>query len=207
VTIVTPWRNHRELERDYWQTIRQAGAPCQVLVVDDGSDPPLPNGVRVSPGRGFAHACNVGLELVRTDAVLFLNNDVAVSEPGWLTRLCAALEPGVLVGAELRHDRHGDVDGIQLPYLDGWCLAGMTADLRALGGFDEGYQEPSYFGDNDLALRARLAGMILREVKVGLSHKRNVTAGPGSDPRVLAATRANQLRFQALVRDLLEVTA
>jgi GT2 family glycosyltransferase len=201
VTIVTPWQNHRELERDYWAAIRVAGA--RTLIVDDGSEPPLPNALRVERG-GFARACNAGLANVHTDAVLFLNDDIAATGPGWLALLEEAIEPGVLVGAELRSGPHCDVDGEPMPYLDGWCLGGMTADLRYLGGWDEVFTEPSYYGDNDLCLRARAEGFALREVRVPLVHKRNVTAGPASDPRVNAASVLNRARYLARARELLE---
>lgn len=203
ITVVTPWMDHRELERDYWQAMRLAD--CQVLVIDNGSDPPLPNAWRLRSNSGFSHACNVGLSLAATDAVLFLNNDVAATETGWLEAIRAALEPGVLVGANLRRDVHGDVDGVPLPYLDGWCLAGMTEDLRGLGGWDETYDEPSYYGDNDLSLRARAEGMTLREVRVGLHHKVNQTANGLTT--VSAASAANYRRFAARARGLLREVA
>lgn len=199
VTVVTPWLNHRELSRGYWRAVRAAG--CHVLIVDDGSTPPLPNGVRTGR-QGFARASNLGLSFARTDAVLFLNNDVEATRPDWLAPVLGALEPGVLVGAKLRTDRHGWVDGQPLPYLDGWCLAGMRYDLDDLGGWDEDYTEPSYYGDNDLSLRARAAGMSLREAPVGLRHLGgNTTTGHGPD--VQAAAEANQRRFAARARELL----
>ncbi len=199
LTIVTPWMNHRELERDYWNAVRGA----VVLVVDNGSQPPLPNAVRSETNLGFSAACNLGLRLARTDAVLFLNSDIASDGSDWLTPIREALEPGVLVGAELRSDAHAMVDGTPMPYLDGWCLAGMTEDLRDLGGWDESFDEPSYFGDNDLCLRARAEGMTLREVRIGLTHKRNQTAGPSTDPAVQAATAANRERFVDRARYLM----
>jgi GT2 family glycosyltransferase len=198
VTIVTPWVNHRELEKDYWTAVRGAN----VLVIDNGSDPPLPNAWRLDENIGFSRACNLGLELARTDAVLFLNNDIRATWAEWLAPIISALEPGVLVGAQLRNEQHGWVDGEPFPYLDGWCLAGMREDLLEIGGWDETYDEPSYFGDNDLSLRARAYGMSLREVKVGLIHKLNVTAG--HTQRVTDATNANRARFQARARQLLE---
>lgn len=205
VTVVTPWWNHRELELDYWAAIRAANA--EVIVIDNGSDPPLPNGWRLPTNAGFSHACNVGLDLAQGDAVLFLNNDVRMTRANWLQDLLAKLERGFLVGANLRFDRHGAVDGQQLPYLDGWCLAGMRDDLVALGGFDEGYDEPAYYSDNDLSLRARASGLGLREADVGLLHLANRTAGPCSDPGVLAASAANRERFAARARELMEVAA
>jgi len=93
------------------------------------------------------------------------------------------------------------VDGQTMPYLDGWCLAGMTEDLREIGGWDESFDEPSYFGDNDLCLRARAAGMGLREAKVGLRHKLNQTAGRNAF--VSAVTLANRERYLTRARELM----
>jgi GT2 family glycosyltransferase len=199
LTVVTPWLNHRELERDYWAAMRTVGA--EVLVIDNGSEPPLPNAWRLDRNTGFSHACNVGLELARTDAVLWLNNDIAAVRADWLEPIRDALEPGVLVGANLRFDQHGSVDGESFPYLDGWCLAGMRDDLLDLGGFDESYAEPAYYSDNDLCLRARAAGMRLREVPVGLVHKLNVTAG--HSVAVSEATVANRQRFIERAHELM----
>lgn len=203
ITIVTPWRDHRELERDYFNAIRYEDA--ELVIVDDGSQPRLPNGIRLG-GVGFARACNTGLATARTDAVLFLNNDI-VAQAGWLEPIRDLLEPGVLVGAELRNDPHAAVDGIPMPYLDGWCLAGMTDDLLELGGFDESFDEPSYYGDNDLCLRARADGMTLREAKTPIRHLRNRTTGGGDNPVVRAATLANRARFINRARELMGVTA
>ena len=200
LTVVTPWFGKRaEFERDYWAAMR--AADVEVLVIDNGSTPPLPNGIRLPMNLGFSQACNVGLAAAVTDAVLFLNNDIRATAPDWGQAILDALEPGVLVGANLRYDRHGAVDGDRLPYLDGWCLAGMRDDLLSLGGFDEGYEEPAYYSDNDLCFRARLDGMTLREVKVGLEHKLNGTAG--RTPEVEQVTLRNQARFRSLVREAL----
>jgi GT2 family glycosyltransferase len=199
VTVVTPWLNHEELLSDYAKAVEGAD---EVLVVDDGSDPPLDfAAIRSEETVGFSQACNAGLAEASCDVVLFLNNDVVSRRPDWMFRLVDAVEPGVLVGAKLRHDEHGDVDGARFPYLDGWCLAGMRDDLRALGGFDEDYMEPAYYSDNDLCLRARLAGMTLREVRVGIHHLVGATM-PLDDPRKTLATEVNFERFAEKVREL-----
>lgn len=205
MTVVTPWLGMMELADDYWHAIAHAGPGCHVLVVDNGSDPPLPNALRLDRNEGFSFACNIGLAAARTDAILFLNNDVAATAQDWLQPIRQALEPGVLVGANIRNAPHAAVDGTPLPYIDGWCLAGMRADLLDLGGFDEEYEEPAYYSDNDLCLRARAAGMRLREVRVGLHHKLNQTAG--HTERVRAATEANYQRFSDRARELLTVAA
>lgn len=203
VTVVTPWQNHPELADEYWKAIHVAGQHVDVIVVDNGSDPPLPNAIRLDYNSGFSHASNLGLQLARTDAVLFLNNDIFATQEGWLLPILDALEPGVLVSPVIRYDEHGMVDGMPLPYADGWCLAGMRADLLELGGFDEDYQEPSYFGDNDLSFRARLNGMVLREAPTGIAHLASKTSGGVEGPGVKAAYQANYRRFASMVRDVL----
>jgi GT2 family glycosyltransferase len=203
IAIVTPWWNHLELWPDYDQAVAVRRPTDELLVVDNGSMPPLSFApLSYDENRGFARASNAGLHAATADAVLFLNNDVRAAALDWLDRIRGALEPGVLVGAQLRHDPHGDVDGTALPYLDGWCLAGMRDDLLELGGFDESFDEPSYYGDNDLSFRARAAGMRLREVRAGIVHKLNGTARR-DDPQTLAATLANRGRFERRVRVLM----
>lgn len=201
IAVVTPMWNHPANIPDFMAAI-EAGRPDELIVVDNGSTPPvgLP-GIRLERNTGFSHACNVGLAAAKSDAVLFLNDDIAMTSPDWLDRIRDAVEPGLLVGAQLRYDAHADVDGERFPYLDGWCLAGMRDDLLELGGFDESYDEPAYYVENDLCLRARAAGMSLREVRVGLRHKLNVSAN--DHPNVAAASAANRERYVAAARDLL----
>ncbi len=206
VGIVTPWWNHPELENDYTIAVASRSHRDELIVVDNASDPAIDMAaIRFETNRGFAAASNAGLELATTDIVLFLNNDIAALRRDWLEDIREAVEPGVLVG-RLRHDSHGHVDGQAFPYLDGWCLAGMRDDLLELGGFDETFAEPSYYGDNDLCLRARAAGMRLREVHVGLLHKDGRTA-KGDLDRQAAATAENYERYAARARDLMGVAA
>jgi len=204
IAIVTPWQNHLELADDYFEAVLPELADGDVcIVVDDASTPSLAFGTfRLPVSRGFCGASNAGLRAAENDAVLFLNNDIVKVRDGWLDEIRNAIEPGVLVGS-LRHGAHANVDGIPIPYLDGWALAGMREDLLSIGGFDETLEEPAYFSDNLLCLEARAAGMTLREVRVGLVHKENSTAGPAWDERVRAATNANKVRYEARARELL----
>jgi GT2 family glycosyltransferase len=133
---------------------------------------------------------------------LFLNNDIIARSRGWLETIREAVEPSVLIGAQLRDDPHSRVDGVSMPYLDGWCIAGMREDLLEIGGFDEDFEPPAYFEDNDLCLRARMAGMTLREVRTPLHHIRNGTLKP-TDPAVIRAGSMNQQRFVARAREAL----
>lgn len=206
VSIVTCWLAHPELAADYVEAIEdELEAGDEVIIMDNGDAPALPFHFRViSPGDnlGFAAGSNAGLRRAAGEVVVMLNNDIRLGRRGWLEELRQTVEPGVLVGP-LRADFHSHVDGNPMPYLDGWCLAGMREDLLALGGFDEGLQEPAYYSDNLLCLEARAAGMTLRELRVGLVHKLNVTAGASSEPDVRAAATVNRDRYFARVRELL----
>jgi GT2 family glycosyltransferase len=173
-----------------------------LLIVDNGSESPLPFGTLYSEENlGFSGGCNVGLRHAKGHAVLFLNNDISLIRETWLEEIREALEPGYLVGP-LVNGRWADVDGIPYPWIGGWCLGGMREELLALGGWDESYTEPSYYGDNDLCLRARVEGMTLRDVRVGLRHLENVTAGHQFTPAVQAATTLNRARYQDLARQV-----
>jgi GT2 family glycosyltransferase len=203
IAIVTPWLNGLEFADAYFAAVNRRSPRDEVIVVDDGSNQHLPFAqIRNDESTGFGSTCNQGLRAAKSDIVLFLNNDVVARESRWLEPIREAIEPGVLVGAQLRDDPHGSVDGTPLPYLDGWCLAGMRDDLLEIGGFDEDFQPPAYYEDNDLCLRARMAGMTLREVRVPLHHIRNGTMKP-DDPKVRAATLANRERFIARAREAL----
>ncbi len=201
ITVVTPWLEHHELAEDYITAIGQAD---EVIIVDNGGAPEIPGAKVLTPTEnlGFAKACNLGLRQAFCDGVLFLNNDIVVEDSGWLSNVREALAPGVLVGP-LRRGLHASVDGRPLPYIEGWCLAGMRSDLLALGGFDETLTEPAYYSDNLLCLEAESKGMELRDLRVGLRHLENRTAGNQWEPSVLAASSDNKARFQARARDVL----
>jgi len=204
ISIVTPWYGHPELAADYIDVVApELGTGDEVIVVDNGDSPPLPfTVVRPNGNLGFAKGSNRGLSLARAEAVLFLNNDIALERRGWLDEIRSALEPGVLVGPWME-GHHAAVDGQPMPYLDGWCLAGMRDELNEIGGFDYELAEPAYYSDNLLCLEARAAGMTLRELRPGLHHKLNVTAGPAWDPQVQAAAAANRSRYVTRARELL----
>jgi GT2 family glycosyltransferase len=202
IAIVTPWTDHLELADDYFEAVLpEMEEGDELIVVDNASEPSLAFGtVRSERNLGYAGGSNFGARAATTDAVLFLNNDVALERRGWLDGFRQAVEPGVLAG-HIRYDRHADVDGRSFPYLDGWCLSIMRKDFLALGGFDQTLEEPAYFSDNLLCLEARARGMTLREVKVGLMHLENVTAGPYYETTTVRL--ANWARYLARARELL----
>ena len=203
VAVVTAWHNHRELLGDYRAAVEMGPMPDELLVVDNGSDPPLSfAAIRNDENAGFTRANNQGLDAATCETVVFLNNDIAATQHGWLEELVDAVEPGVLVGHRLRSDQHTIVDGHVYPYLDGWCLAGLRDELLDLGGFDETLAEPAYYSDNLLCLEARDAGMTLREVPVGLIHKGGITSEMPGNKHVEIVTLGNRRRYQQRVRAL-----
>ena len=205
IAIVTPWTDHLELADDYFEAVLpEMEDGDENIIVDNGSEPPLRFAYSPSPGTnlGFSGGSNYGLRVATADAVLFLNNDIVVERRGWLSDVREALDPGVLVGPRIA-PLHAYVDGRPIPYIEGWCLAGMREDLLALGGFDETLTEPAYYSDNLLCLEARLAGMTLHNLNVGLRHLQNRTAGTQWEPSVQAASSDNRARYQARARDVL----
>jgi GT2 family glycosyltransferase len=204
VAVVTPWHNHLELRPDYERALELGPRPDELVIVDNGSDPPLGFAtIRLDRNTGFSHASNVGLRHATAEIVVFLNNDIAAHAAGWLAELTDRVEPGVLAGARMRYEAHAAVDGQVIPYLDGWCLAGIRDELLELGGFDETLAEPAYYSDNLLCLRARAAGTRLREVRVGVEHKLGVTADPAL---VAEAIRTNRRLYEQQAQALLVAT-
>jgi GT2 family glycosyltransferase len=207
ISIVTCWHAHPELAADYVHAVEDELADDdEVIIIDNGGAPALPIQFRVieaGANLGFAEGSNLGLHHAEADAVLFLNNDIALGQRGWLDAVRNRLEPGLLVGP-LNPGYHASVDGTAMPYIDGWCLAGMREDLLELGGFDTTLEEPAYYSDNLLCLEARAVGMALtRDFRVGLVHKLNATAGHGSEPSVQAAAVPNRDRYLSRARALL----
>lgn len=202
IAVVTAWQDHLELADDYFAAI-EAGKPDQLVIVDDRSETPLPfAAARIEPGQpgGFSTANNLGLSLVETDHVLFLNNDIKALRPQWLDEIRAALSPRVLVGPLLERHPLSVVDGKFWPYIDGWCLAATTEDARRLGGWDEAYDKPGpgYYSDTALSFHARMNGITLRDLHPGLEHKAGQTGGVG--PAFQYALMVNGPLFAEQVR-------
>jgi GT2 family glycosyltransferase len=202
VTVVTPMRNHDEFVEGWLEAVN-VGAPDEVVIVDDASDPPYKTPdklVRLDESRGFCGACNAGLAAATMDAVVFLNNDIELRAANWLRNIRRHLWPRTLVG-ELRRGAHTYLDGQEHPYIDGWCIAAMREDLLELGGWDETLEEPAYYSDNLLTLRALQAGWKLATpIPIGLHH---LVSGTAHDDRaaIERAASANRAVWEQAVRD------
>ncbi len=106
VSVVVPnWNGRGWLPRCLDAVARQELAPCEVIVVDNGSSDGSADYLRTEHrwvrvlelGRntGFAHAANEGLKAARNELVALLNTDVMLAAD-WLARMAGVLlgDPG-----------------------------------------------------------------------------------------------------------------
>jgi GT2 family glycosyltransferase len=133
---------------------------------------------------GFARGCNQGREVATGEYLLFLNNDVVVTE-GWLEGMLECLNASPRTGFvgpmtnaisgrqqvdEVHYDTLAELDGfaadwrarhrhqrLAAPRVVGFCMLGRASLLDRIGGFDESFGTGN-FEDDDLCLRAELAG-------------------------------------------------
>jgi mycofactocin system glycosyltransferase len=166
--------------------------PSGALVVDDGTEPPVPGAtIRLDRNRGPAAARNAGLAQVTTPLVAFVDADVVLPDH-WLDTLLphfgdervALVAPRVRSragnGLLDRHDHdHGPLDlgaeparirvGTRVSYVPAAAIVCRTEAIRAIGGFDESLR----FGEDvDLVWRLDAAGHRCRyEPAVEVAHE------------------------------------
>lgn len=141
--------------------------PHEVIVVDNSRD-----------NRGWIGGCNEGMAEAKGQYLCLLNDDVTVT-PGWLGRMLGTLarypEVGLVgpvtnycAGAQIVQegydvrDHWGETQEVDV--LIGFCLLMRRAVYEQVGGLDERFGIGN-FDDNDLLLRARLAGFGARIVR------------------------------------------
>ncbi len=187
---------------------------AEIVVVDDGSTDDTVTGistaypetvlVRHDENRGFAAACNTGVDRASHGIVVLLNNDVVATEP-FLDPLLThfrdeqvfAVNPRVYQAGE---DRPGgglvrgtmhcgllrlrwaesesmrETGGLTL-YANGAATAVSRDKYLSLGGFDRLYA-PFYSEDLDLSYRAYQRGWVVRyEPESRLTHDHGATIG------------------------------
>jgi HAD superfamily hydrolase (TIGR01662 family) len=149
--------------------------PEEIIVVDDrpGTGPPLPVSGPVirTGGRGPAAARNAGWRVTTAPWVVFLDDDVQVTER-WCADLCRDLEcaspevggvQGRITVPLPRTRRPTDWERCTAGLAEAWWITADMAYRRAVlietGGFDERFPR-AFREDADLALRAIDAGWV-----------------------------------------------
>jgi GT2 family glycosyltransferase len=176
-TVVVPTRNRTESLRRTLRALAAQRTDCswEVIVVDDGSDPPVPRDLSDGPpdcrivrgeGDGPARARNLGWRAARGDVVLFTDDDIE-PHPDWVESAMSHLA---------LHDEAVGVEGPveSLPWdplralsfqndSPGGYLGGniglRRGVLQRLGGFDEDFP-CAHCEDYDLGFRAAGIGPI-----------------------------------------------
>ena len=216
-TVVIPTLNARGMLTETLEALEAQTAAHDVVVVDNASTDgtaellaerfPQVRVVRLDENLGFGRAVNRGVELVETDVVVLVNNDV-VCPPDFLEQLLRRwptrasgwspassssttvptswIPPGSSsTRRSARGTRSGTGPVVELagaPQPAGPCggaAAYRTAVFRDAGGFDEAFF--AYWEDVDLALRIRLAGHgCVRAPDARALHKHGQTLGAAS---------------------------
>ncbi len=198
VSIVIPVWNQGDLTKACIASIRtHTGLDHEIVLIDNGSDAATKEillemqrestRIRVienEQNEGFAFACNQGIAAAKGEHIVFLNNDVAVTER-WLTRMLAfsSLDRRLgLVGPrsnrasgpqqvdELKYDDLQAMERVAARYctrhqgdyslqtrLVGLCLLVTRDVIETIGGFDPCFF-PGNLEDDDFCLRAVRAG-------------------------------------------------
>lgn len=198
VSIIIPVFNQLKLTLECLLSISthlSSQVSVEIIVADDASTDETANILRHLPNiqvktnernLGFLRNCNGALKVARGRFVLFLNNDVQVTQ-GWLESLVetfkqhdqvGAVGPRILypsghlqeAGVAMRHDGMADMVGLgedpgqarykysrRVDYCSGACLMVRTDLLKQVGGFSDEYA-PSYCEDADLCLKIRSLG-------------------------------------------------
>jgi GT2 family glycosyltransferase len=106
ISIIIPAWNQYEMTRECITAIRETTQDCEIVLVDNGSDPPFTKPytgfidftiIRNEENLGFPVAVNQGIRASKGDTIVLLNNDVIVTE-GWSEKLLAALQKYSIVG-------------------------------------------------------------------------------------------------------------
>lgn len=202
ISIVTPWRNHPELIEDYEAAVRGA----QVIIVDNGSDPETADGLaklakrlggvclRNEQNLTYGKACNLGMQEASRPIRICLNNDI-VATGDWLGCVVEDVTGPSLYGPELAYQR---IDGVDVPFLSGWCIACVAETWEDLKGFDTEALPGNYWEDNDLCFRAIISGRKLCHRPWPIVHLGGVTAR--SEPGAYDTVNDNREAFLKRLR-------
>ena len=182
---------------------------------------------------GYAAGNNLAIDQCTGDYILFLNNDVVVTE-GWLGGLSTVLDrypdfgmvgpvsnsvSGIQLietsnydsdmksmqnfAKKLKKDRSGTIQ--EALRLVGFCLLVRKEVIDIIGGFDEGYQNGN-FEDDDLCLRSHIAGFKHAIANDIFIHHFGSMTFKGNAIDHQATMKDNRQYFTGKWKDLIEVS-
>jgi len=237
VSVVVPTHAARDLCRSCLHALVRftAWGRLRIVVVDDASsdgtedmlravaatDPRI-SVLRLDRRRGFAAACNAGIERAAGEYLVLLNDDTVVAT-GWLSRLVAHLERDTRIGmvgpvtnqigneakvdasydsleemldlAAARASRHAG-ECFFVPTLALFCAATRLDLLRDAGLLDERFGI-GMFEDDDLSMSLTRRGLRLAVARDAfVHHVGQATLGKLDDAEYLALWEANKKRFE-----------
>lgn len=163
-SVIIPQYGQHQLTQRLISQIRRFESPeVELIIVDDGNldcdffDDRPDRKVRYfrQSHRGVTAAWNAGAKLATGDTLVFLNNDVVVSE-SFLPRLIEPLQQSAIAmtGARLRRESlspKSHCGKFPRQLLEGWCFAVHRGTFERLEGFDERFR--LYFSDTDFQWR------------------------------------------------------
>jgi GT2 family glycosyltransferase len=203
VSIITPWKNAVELIPDYEKVVTGA----QVIIIDNASTAAAAADLRDMVERlggklivnrenkWFSQANNQGLLVADADIICFLNSDVK-GDNRWLECLSRQVTEGALFGP---HMGSKYVAGLELPYIEGWCVAATRRTWDELEGWDAKTFRKPYWEDNDLSFRALKMNLNLTKTDWNIEHKSNCTSNVV--PEAKDGSLQNMREFIARVED------
>lgn len=187
--IIPAYNADKTLDRCLAAVWASADPPDQLIVVDDGSDSPIPGGLRIPQRGGPGRARNLGALNADGDVLIFLDADVLIP-PDTIALLTAQLAADAGLGAvQTVYDTACEVPGFASQFqnllqhwnvtraagadfhgLSSYCVAIRRVAFDAAGGFDEQVGRATV-EDDSLGLALNAAGWPVRVAsKIRVSH-------------------------------------
>jgi GT2 family glycosyltransferase len=164
----------------------------EIIVVDNGSTDETQSNlsnskeiiyIRNESNGGFARASNIAYAKSSSPNVLFLNNDIRVSNnhSNWTQPLIDRCSEGLvgptmgLLDKDLNFIKEANRVLVGNSYMSGWCLASSKEIFNKLiiNGYTGPFSEEfgvAYFEDTDLSFRARKLGIKFNVVNLPVVH-------------------------------------
>lgn len=205
--IVLCWNHLNDVTIPFIEEIKKTKhVNFEVIFVDNGSDDgtqqyleqlqlPFPTRViRLDQNYGFNGGNKKGLEAAQSEWILFLNNDVVVTDPKWLLKIYEKRDENKLLGAQLeKGNSYTEFNNKFTPYICGWCLFVHRSFLEKHGSFDMDFGI-GYFEDVELSARAVHFGYSLEQVNCGIEHLGSRSSG--NQMNIEEQTTINQKIFR-----------